>query len=83
MFVEHNVTVSEESVDVVANLETNVTELEGKANDLVNENIELQKEIATFKAGQKFDELSEGLSANQVERLKVLSEKLEAFNTKK
>ena len=77
LFVEHNVTVSEETVDVVENLETTVTELEGKANDLVNENIELQKEIATFKSGQKFDEISEGLSVNQVERLKVLSEKLD------
>tara|TARA_A100001015_G_scaffold303802_1_gene394051 strand:- start:12000 stop:12986 length:987 start_codon:yes stop_codon:yes gene_type:complete len=77
LFVEHNVSVDEESVDVVANLETTVSELEGKANDLVNENIDLQKEIATFKAGQKFDELAEGLSENQVERLKVLSEKLD------
>ena len=77
LFVEHNVTISEESVDVVANLEGQVSELEGKANDLVNENIELQKEIQTFKAEQKFDELSEGLSENQVERLKVLSEKLD------
>jgi len=80
LFVEHNVTVSEETVDVVSNLETNVADLEGKANDLVNENIELQKEIATFKAEQKFDELSEGLSANQVERLKVLSEKLDVVD---
>ena len=77
LFVEHNVSVDEESVDVVANLETTVSELEGKANDLVNENIELQKEIQTFKAEQKFDELSEGLSENQVERLNVLSEKLD------
>ena len=80
LFVEHNVAVSEETVDVVANLETNVAELEEKANDLVNENIELQKEIATFKAEQKFDEISEGLSANQVERLKVLSEKLDVVD---
>ena len=80
LFVEHNVTVSEETVDVVANLETNVAELEEKANDLVNENIELQKEIATFKAEQKFDEISEGLSANQVERLKILSEKLDVVD---
>ena len=77
LFVEHNVSVSEESVDVVNTLETTVSELEGKANDLVNENIELQKQIQTFKAEQKFDELSEGLSENQVERLKVLSEKLD------
>jgi len=80
LFVEHNVTVSEETVDVVSNLETNVADLEGKANDLVNENIELQKEIATFKSEQKFDEISEGLSANQVERLKVLSEKLDVVD---
>ena len=80
LFVEHNVAVSEETVDVVANLETNVAELEEKANDLVNENIELQKEIATFKAEQKFDEISEGLSANQVERLKILSEKLDVVD---
>ena len=44
---------------------------------LVSENIDLQKEIASYKAGQKFDELAEGLSENQVERLKVLSEKLD------
>ena len=49
LFVEHNVSVSEETVDVVENLETTVSELEGKANDLVNENIELQKTIAAFK----------------------------------
>lgn len=77
LFVEHNVSVSEETVDVVENLETTVSELEEKANDLVNENIELQKTIATFNADQKFDEISEGLSVNQVERLKVLSEKLD------
>ena len=77
LFVEHNVSVSEETVDVVENLETTVSELEGKANDLVAENIDLQKEIATYKSGQKFDEISEGLSVNQVERLKVLSEKLD------
>ena len=77
LFVEHNVSVDEESVDVVSNLEGQVSELEGKANDLVNENIELQREISSFKAEQKFDEISEGLSENQVERLKVLSEKLD------
>ena len=77
LFVEHNVSVDETQVDVVANLEGQVSELEGKANDLVNENIELQREISSFKAGQKFDEISEGLSENQIERLKVLSEKLD------
>ena len=77
LFVEHNVAVSEETVDVVESLEGQVSDLEEKANTLVSENIDLQKEIASYKAGQKFDELAEGLSENQVERLKVLSEKLD------
>lgn len=77
LFVEHNVAVSEETVDVVESLEGQVSDLEDKANGLVNENIDLQKEIASFKAAKVFDGLSEGLSENQVERLRTLSEKLD------
>jgi hypothetical protein len=77
LFVEHNVAVSEETVDVVESLEGQVSDLEDKANGLVNENIDLQKEIASFKAAKVFDGLSEGLSENQVARLRTLSEKLD------
>ena len=77
LFTEHNITVEEESVDVISTLETKVSDLEVSANDLVSENIDLQREISSFKAEKVFDELSEGLSDNQVERLKVLSEKLD------
>lgn len=77
LFTEHNITVEGESVDIVSELETQVSDLEAKSNELVNENIDLQREISSFKAEKVFDELSEGLSENQVERLKVLSEKLD------
>ena len=77
LFTEHNITVEEETVDVISTLETKVSELEVSANELVSENIDLQREISSFKAGKIFDGLSEGLSDNQVERLKVLSEKLD------
>jgi|TARA_B100001093_G_scaffold199093_1_gene191292 hypothetical protein len=77
LFTEHNITVEEETVDVISTLETKVSDLEVSANELVSENIDLQREISSFKAGHIFDELSEGLSDNQVERLKVLSEKLD------
>ena len=53
LFVEHNVAVSEETVDVVESLEGQVSDLEEKANALVSENIDLQKEIASFKAATK------------------------------
>ena len=77
LFTEHNITVEEDAVDVVSTLETKVSDLEASANELVSENIDLQREISSFKAGKIFDGLSEGLSDNQVERLKVLSEKLD------
>jgi hypothetical protein len=77
LFTEHNIAVDETTVDVVSELEAKVSDLEEKHNGLVNENIDLQREISSSKASKVFDELSEGLSENQVERLKVLSEKLD------
>ena len=77
LFSEHNIEVDEETLDVVSGLEEQVSALEEKSNDLVNENIELNKEIASLKAEKVFEEMTESLSLTQRERLKVLSEKLD------
>lgn len=77
LFTEHNIEVDEETFDVVSGLEQQVSELEEKGNELVNENIELTKTIASMKAASVFEEMTEGLSDNQKERFKVLSEKLD------
>ena len=77
LFTEHNIAVDESTIDVVSELEAKVSDLEEKHNTLVNENIDLQRVISSSQAGKVFDEIAEGLSENQVERLKVLSEKLD------
>lgn len=77
LFAEHNVEVDEETTDVVASLEERVAELEDGSNSLVNENIELTRTISAMKAEIVFEEMTEGLSENQKERFKVLSEKLD------
>lgn len=77
LFTEHNIEIDEETVDVVAGLEEQVNELQDQANDAINENIALAKEIASLKAGKVFEEMSEGLTVSQKERLKTLSEKLD------
>jgi hypothetical protein len=77
LFQEHNVEVNEETFDVVASLESQVTDLEDKGNAVVNENIELQRTISAMKAERVFEGMTEGLSENQIERFKVLSEKLD------
>ena len=77
LFTEHNIEIDEDTVDVVAALEEQVAELQTQANESINDNIALGKEINSLKASKVFDEISEGLTVNQQERLKTLSEKLE------
>jgi hypothetical protein len=77
LFAEHNVEVDEDTVDIVSVLEQKVQDLEESANDLVNENIELHRNIVSIQAEKVFEEMTEGLSENQKERFKILSEKLD------
>ena len=77
LFSEHNINIDEETVDVVAGLEEQVSELTNQANEAINENIELTKQIASLKAEIVFEEVSEGLTVSQKEKLKSLSEKLD------
>ena len=80
LFEEHNITVDDETVDVVKGLEDEVASLKEEANAKIDENLALAKEIAAFQAAKVFDELSEGMTLVQRERLKVLSEKLDFQN---
>lgn len=77
MFAAHNIDIDEETVDVVSDLEEQVNDLQDKANEVINENIELAKEIEALRADRVFNEISEGLTVSQKERLKSLSEKLD------
>ena len=45
IFTSHNIDIDEETVDVVAGLEEQVSEIQAQANDAINENISLAKEI--------------------------------------
>lgn len=76
LFEEHNIEVNEDTVDVVKGLEEEVEGFKANANKAIIENVALAKEIASLKADAAFEEMTEGLTLTQVERLKVLSEKL-------
>lgn len=76
VFYEHNVDIDEETIDVVADLEEQIAELESKANQAINESIELAEEVKALRATTIFNEVSEGLTTTQVERFRILSEKL-------
>lgn len=76
LFEEHNVEVNEETVDVVSALEEELAASRNKANEIINENIRLNSQLKNVKAEKVFESLTEGLTLTQVERFKVLSEKL-------
>jgi len=80
LFEEHNIEVNDETVDVVAGLEEQAKELKDAANEAINEAVALKAEIASLKAERVFEEMTEDLTITQRERLKVLSEKLDADN---
>jgi hypothetical protein len=77
LFYEHNVEIDEETIDVVAGLEEELEELKDAANRAINENIQLAEAIQKFEAERVFNELAEGLTTSQAERLRVLAEKLD------
>jgi hypothetical protein len=77
LFYEHNVEIDEETIDVVAELEEELEELKSAANRAINENIELAEELQAIRAERVFESMTEGLSHSQVERFRVLSEKLD------
>jgi hypothetical protein len=77
LFTEHNLDVDEETLDVVTGLEEEMNELQTRANEVINENIELAREVAALRADRAFAEVAEGLTVSQAERLRILAEKLD------
>jgi hypothetical protein len=79
LFVENNVTVPEESVDVVAELEAEIAESREELNASLNENAELAKSINVLKRDAIVESSIASLAESQKEKVKDLVEGLE-FN---
>lgn len=77
LFYEHNVKIDEETIDVVAELEEELAAAKEAANRAITESIAINEELQTLRAAKVFDTMTEGLSQTQVERFRVLSEKLD------
>lgn len=78
LFYEHNVKIEESEIDVVSELESQISESDSRISATINENLDLQERIRQLEAKIAFDDIAEGLTVSQVNRLKVLSENLDA-----
>jgi hypothetical protein len=80
LFAEHYIDVPSEKVDLVEELASKVEELESKLNEEMETSIELSKALIESRKIEIVRDVSEGLTATQVEKVKSLAEGVE-FST--
>ena len=80
LFAEHYIDVPAEKVDLVEELATKVEELESQLNEEIERGIETKKSLVESLKQEITREVSEGLTATQVEKIKSLAESVE-FST--
>ena len=77
LFLESNMNIPEDSLDVVAEQHTEIEDLKERLNKAINEKLELETLVIEAQKELVFDEVTEGLAATQVEKLKSLCEGVE------
>jgi hypothetical protein len=77
LFVEHNIDIPADKVDVVEELTAKVEELEDFLNEQINRGVELTKSLNESKKIEAIYTACEGLTQTQVEKLKSLAEGVE------
>jgi hypothetical protein len=87
LFLEYNIDMPEDKVDVVEQLQNQVSEVEAKLNEEIERNVEYSKQLAEAKKFEILVSETSGLTDTQAEKLKSLAENLdfvseEDFSTK-
>lgn len=80
LFAENYINVPEDKVELVDELASKVEELEVKLNEEIEANIQYKKQLTEAIKAQLVNEVCEGLTATQVEKIKALAESVE-FST--
>ena len=74
LFTENYVDIPEEKVDLVDELAAKVQELETSVNEEMEKNIDISKQLQEIKKEQIIENISDGLSENQSDKLKSLAD---------
>jgi hypothetical protein len=74
LFTKHNINIPEEQVNVVESLTQEVDALKAKVNEVLNNNVELNKKLNESKKLDLVSNVCEGLTATQTEKVKTLAE---------
>lgn len=77
LFVEHNINIPDEEVDVVEAMAEEMAELQEELNKALNLNVELVEAINEATKESIVSSVCEGLTATQAEKVKALAEGVE------
>lgn len=80
LFTEHYIDVPADKVDVVEALAGEVEELRSKLDESINHNLQLNQKLEEMNVAEAFAEMTESLTASEVEKLAVLAEGIEYSN---
>ena len=77
LFIESNINVPTESLDILADMSEKLDEMETRLNTQVEKNLELHEAVASYRKNEILNELSRGLAEVQKDKFSGLAEAVE------
>ena len=77
LFIESNINVPTEQLDVVADMSEKLDEMETRLNEQVEKNIQLHERVGNYRKHEILSELTRGLAETQKDKFTSLAEAVE------
>ena len=80
LFIESNINIPDESLDVVADMSEKLDEMETRLNEQIEKNVGLHEQVGNYRKNEILNEYSRGLAEVQKDKFTSLAEAVE-FNS--
>jgi len=77
LFIESNINVPTEKLDLVAEMSEKLDEMETRLNEQVERNVELHESVSKYRKNEILNELTRGLAETQKDKFSSLAEAVE------
>ena len=77
LFIESNINIPDESLDVVADMSEKLDEMETRLNEQIEKNVGLHEQVGNYRKNEILKELSRGLAEVQKDKFTSLAEAVE------
>ena len=77
LFIESNINIPDESLDVVADMSEKLDEMETRLNEQIEKNVGLHEQVGNYRKNEILNELSRGLAEVQKDKFATLADAVE------